>query len=158
MTSRGVQVRRAGGGRCDRRGERQEDREPETRRRRRAAAELGRRPHCRRSRVRPSRPAWVTSAVLVNWVSWRHGVVVGVVRRMHERSCRTSGQVSTRMGDCLLADTLSQQPNIGQLSLTSPGVAKSSTSFAGEKRECHLCRVAGNTVWSHASFHSGMTM
>jgi len=56
MTSRGVQVRRAGGGRCDRRGERQEDREPETRRRRRAAAELGRRPHCRRSRVRPSRP------------------------------------------------------------------------------------------------------
>ena len=56
MTSRGVQVRRAGGGRSDRRGERQEDREPETRRRRRAAAELGRRPHCRRSRVRPSRP------------------------------------------------------------------------------------------------------
>ena len=37
----------------------------------------------------------------------------------------------------------------GQLSLASPGIAKSSTSFGwGLRRKCHLCRVAGNTVWS----------
>jgi len=37
----------------------------------------------------------------------------------------------------------------GQLSLASSGIAKSSTSFGwGLRRKCHLCRVAGNTVWS----------
>jgi len=43
--------------------------------------------------------------------------------------------------------------SIGQLSLPTSGVGKSSTSLlAGIKAvRVHLCRVAGNTVWSHVA-------
>jgi len=59
----------------------------------------------------------------------------GYRRSSHERSYPTSGPVSTGMGDRLWADIppLYLASQLDQLSLASPGVAKSSTSFGWGK-------------------------
>jgi len=73
-------------------------------------------------------------------VAWRSSIGPSVVRRI--------SPVSAGMGDCLRA---CNQANYVNSALHPSGVAKSSTSFnrLGQWRECHLCRVAGNTVRSH---------
>ena len=40
---------------------------------------------------------------------------------------------------------------LGQLSLVSPQSLNWVPALLGHTRECHLCQVAGNTVWSHTA-------
>jgi len=90
---------------------------------------------------------------------WR-GVVASVVRRMNEVTLRRA-PVSTGMGDRLWAGIPSRYvtSQLGQLSLASPGVARSSTSFSWGKGwnvtsagwQVSLC----DPIW-HVSSSSGV--
>ena len=72
---------------------------------------------------------------------WRRGIVVSGIRRINEVHSRwTRARIPSR---CVTSQ-------IGQLSLAClRGRLIEYRLWLGKGRECHLCRVAGNTVWSH---------
>jgi len=83
--------------------------------------------------------------VLAEWCSGQR-----VVR--DQRSYSTPGPVSAGMGDCLRVDKPSRYVtnHRGQLSPASLRGMWVLACLAGVKaRRVHLCRIAGNTVWSH---------